>query len=210
MRNCLLALSVVLCAALVSGSANAISVDLTFSGVYVVLSGGGPQPFNYSMTYDTDLDTNTEFFASGSSVGGYIALNDFYGYSASGITSMPGGWATSEIVDRILSPPWAAPGGASAALWFDADIAVAAPTLMWMYLDDGPSNTELLELGGGYWWLPMIGQAEVELMPGAQFESGSALGYSESLTITSSVPEPTTALLLTLGLAGLGMRRRVH
>ena len=114
MRNCLLALSVVLCAALVSGSANAISVDLTFSGVFEVTElGSAPYdfPFSVSMTYDTDLDTNTEFFASGSSVGGYTALNDFYGYSASGITSASWGWTTSEILDRIPSSGSSASSG---------------------------------------------------------------------------------------------------
>ena len=32
----------------------------------------------------------------------------------------------------------------------------------------------------------------------------------DNLTISTPIPEPTTALLLTLGLAGLGMRRRVR
>jgi hypothetical protein len=200
MRNCLLALSVILCAALVSGSANAISVDLTFSGVYEVqVPGGGgfySQPFNYSMTYDTDLDTNTEFFASGSSVGGYTALTDFYGYSASGITSMSvGGWTTSEILDRNL------PSGSSAALWFDADIAVAAPTLMALRFVEQWVGFEML---GGAFSYP----SEIRLVSGASFEDPSGFGFTPSITVTSSVPEPTTALLLTLGLAGLGMRRR--
>ena len=41
--------------------------------------------------------------------------------------------------------------------------------------------------------------------------TASADGESyDNLSFESIIPEPTTALLLTLGLTGLGMRRRVH
>jgi hypothetical protein len=197
MRNRLLGLSVILCAALVSGSANAVLVDLTFSGIYDV-NETSDLPFSYSITYDTSLDTNTEFFASGSSVGGMTALNDFYGYSASGITSaLWGDWDPSEIVDRVL------PGGSSAALWFDADIAVAAPTLMWVFLDDGSGYSE--QLGG------LMGNASgIFLKSVASFDDIplSNYGWASSLTIASSVPEPGTGLLMALGLGFLGAYRR--
>jgi len=47
--------------------------------------------------------------------------------------------------------------------------------------------------------------------------NGSAVQIGRTLATATrrarkgiDIPEPTTALLLTLGLAGLGMRRRVH
>jgi hypothetical protein len=47
----------------------------------------------------------------------------------------------------------------------------------------------------------------IEVTPRGQ-DSGTM--FVDNIQVSSPVPEPTTALLLTLGLAGLGMRRRVH
>ena len=47
----------------------------------------------------------------------------------------------------------------------------------------------------------------IEVTPRGQ-DSGTM--FVDNIQVSSPVPEPTTALLLTLGLAGLGIRRRVH
>ena len=55
-----------------------------------------------------------------------------------------------------------------------------------------------------------ITSAHLPSIPFPLFSSFSSPGNYAYTLSTAPIPEPTTALLLTLGLAGLGMRRRVH
>src|SRR5437879_850260 len=76
---------------LVAGSAQAALVTLSFSGTYDTGGGtvfglsGAAVPYNFQITYDTTLNTNTFFFATGASLGGETTTHEWHGYSASGI-----------------------------------------------------------------------------------------------------------------------------
>ena len=76
---------VVLLIVSVANSVQASIVELTFSGTY---DGDISGPFSYSMTEDTSLDTNTEFFATGVNLGAYTTTHEWHRYSASGITDV--------------------------------------------------------------------------------------------------------------------------
>jgi hypothetical protein len=72
--------------------ARAAILTLEFTGTYdtgneTLFGLSGPAvPFAFSLTYDTSLDTNTVFCAAGTTTAhGNTLLEDFYGYSKSGI-----------------------------------------------------------------------------------------------------------------------------
>ncbi len=183
-------------------TSNAAIEELEFSGTYIepwnqVVQGN----FNYSLTYDTSLDTNTEFYAAGQTIGTRTTTHEWYGYSDSGVTDMDvtfdsRSWLASDFAGLYMS------NNATANLWFDTDIAVATPTRMWVALSN--TDTQLLELGGSSTngssvWLD-VGSSIEDLM-------GTYFVYTESLSISSQiVPEPTTLSLLAVG--GLALLRR--
>ena len=97
-------------------------VDLTFSGNY---EGAVSLPFSYSMTYDTSLDTNTEFFATGVNLGGETTTHEWHGYSASGITDVDFHLSELEWLLSDLDHDRTPAAGTTADLWFDVDLEFA-------------------------------------------------------------------------------------
>ena len=109
---------------LVAGSAQAAVVTLSFSGTYdtsgdtIFGLSGAAVPYNFRITYDTTLDTNTFFLATGATQGGLTTTHEWHGYSVSGITatSLTFGsqtWTAGDLVPRPLAI------GITANLWFD-------------------------------------------------------------------------------------------
>ncbi|MDP1587111.1 MAG: hypothetical protein Q8M07_05180, partial [Prosthecobacter sp.] len=138
MKYHLLNLAFFLCA----GYSNAAVVVLNFTGVYDTegntLFGetGNAVSFNYQITYDTSLNTNTDFVASGTPLGGGTTFHDWYAYSKSGITSASLTFGSQTWTANDLLPV-AIPNGFSADLWFDTDISLAAPTRALLEFDNG-------------------------------------------------------------------------
>lgn len=208
MRFCLLNLAFFLCASY----SNAAIVVLNFTGVYdtqgqtIFGLNGAAVPFNYQITYDTSLDTDTDFIASGSTVGGNLATHDWYAYSKSGITatSLTFGSQTWTTADDFL--PRVPTGSAfSADLWFDTDISLAAPTRAFMDLDTNNGSGNYLGFGE-----MTINGGEMYITPDSFVGDQTFEALSTSFSIQSSVPEPSRSVLLLLGLLMVqGRRKRV-
>jgi MYXO-CTERM domain-containing protein len=189
-------------------AAQAAPVTLTFSGTYDTFDttvfglSGHAVPFSYHITYDPALNTNSCVFHTGQTIDGSTALNDFYGYSASGITALDmtfgtKTWATIEMLPLNLGP------GITADMWFDTDISVSAPTRCDIYFADRPvSDLSLGYTGVGGGTIGMGNQSNIDDVP--PDEPGGYAGGT--VTITSTVPEP--AGLALLALAALPMRRQ--
>lgn len=204
MKYHLLNLAFFLCA----GYSNAAVVVLNFNGVYDTAGNtlfglsGAAVPFNYQITYDTSLDTDNDFIASGSTVGGNLTTHDWYAYSKSGITatSLTFGSQTWTTTDDFL--PRVPSGSAfSADLWFDTDISLAAPTKAVMDLDNGNGNY----LGFGEM---TINGGELYITPYSFVGNPIFEAQSTSFAIQSSVPEPSRSVLLLLGLLMVQSRRK--
>ena len=161
-------------------------VNLTFSGTYKIIdSDEEVGAFSYSMTYDTSLDTNTDFFPIGSDAYGYTATHELYAYSASGITDLDLQFDGLEWLLSDLEPV------DGAALWFDVDLATGAtPTRAFF---DFVSGDGLLYIGRG---------EPYDITPGAEIETANGFGSTNDLTITRSdpdpIPEPASVITWTL------------
>ena len=136
----LLAASLVLAIGLMAvGATQAEVVKLVFSGAYdtegdtVFGLSGSAVPYRYEITYDTSLDTNEFFFASGESVpvfviGNAIAAHAIHGYSESGILSSVLTFGTKTWTTENLPVTQISSNFAAAPLWFDTDISLASPS----------------------------------------------------------------------------------
>ncbi len=204
--------AVLLCAS--SAAHAAAPVTLTFSGMYdtqgTTVGGltGSAVPFSYQITYDPALDTNTWFFPAGSTLDGATALNDWYGYSASGITASNITFGTQTFTVADLEPR-VPQVGVEADLWFDTDISQVAPTRAYAFFFQFPSLSAL-ELGEGVVSGTETG-ASVEIVNQTRLVDGSA-GATDvaSFIITSTVPEPGATDLALVAAAGvLSSRRRL-
>jgi hypothetical protein len=187
------------------------------------LSTSTPSPYSYSITYDTSLDTNNQFVASGTNlnVNGFTktTTRDWYAYSKSGIiaTNLTVGSETWTVSNDFLTRNL---GGSNAAeLWFDTDISLFAPTRAWFDINKdingvGRSN------GDSYLVTGDIVVTGGETSHGGTFDilAVSSIGmYAEpndievaslSFNIASSVPEPSRAMFLLIGLISLKLRRK--
>lgn len=182
-------------AVLIVGMASSVQasiVDLTFSGTY---EGDADGPFSYSMTYDTTLDTNTEFFATGADLDGNTTIHEWHGYSASGITDLDFQFDEMEwlLGDHSGNVPAV---GVTAGLWFDVDLATGAtPTLAWFKFNNSSGD---LYFGG-----MASGGGNIGILTGSTIRLSSGLRMStNSLTITRSdpnpIPEPASVITWTL------------
>lgn len=183
-------------------------VVLNFTGTYdtqgATLFGltGSAVPFSYQITYDTSLDTDADFIAAGTNVGGNIATHDWHAYSKSGITSstLNFGNQTWTVSDDFL--PRIA-NGLSAEMWFDTDISLAAPTRVLMDIDTNGGNGNYL----GFGELAAAG-GNFSITPGSFVGDQSNEALSTSFSIQSNVPEPGKCLLLFVGVVTVAARRR--
>jgi hypothetical protein len=168
-------------------------VMLEISGTAVTSSGGvfdenGAVPFLFSLTYDTLLDTNTEFRASGAMLGSATTTHEWHGYSKDGLTatSLTFGtntWTASNISSRMPTL------GVSADLWFDTDIAVSVPTRMWMRFGNSAGS---LELGPS-----VTGSGTIELKSGVFIEDPNTFEFASTMSATiTAVPEARAWLML--------------
>ena len=157
-------------------------VDLTFSGNY---EGAVSGPFSYSMTYDTSLDTNTEFFAKYDDAIVDVANHDMHAYSASGITDLDLQFDGLEWLLSDLEPV------EGAAFWLDVDLATGATPARAFF--DFVSGDGLLYIGRGQ---------HFNITPGAEIETANGFGFTNDLTITRSdpdpIPEPASVITWTL------------
>lgn len=183
-----------------ASATQAVVVNINLSGTYdtngdsVFGLTGSAVPFSYDMVYDTDLDDNSFFFASGSNIGPFEAIHDWYGYSDSGIVSSNFTFGTHTFPMSAISPRTIT-SGVSAHFWTDADIATSTPNHFWMSIYDG--SDELVFDGAAadetYLWMYQ-GLSDI-----IDDDEGSD-GNSENMTITvTPVPEPTTLAVFGLG-----------
>lgn len=201
---------------LVAGSAQATLVNLSFSGTYdifipqgTVFGLSGPAvPYNFQITYDTTLDANTFFFATGASLGSETTTHEWHGYSASGIsdTSLTFGsqtWTVGDLGPFPLEPAI----GVTADLWFDTDINLSTPTRSWIGFSGGSPVPGILGLGGaiGDGVNIFFGQTSFVIEP-----RNLTFGLSSLMTIertVAAVPEPNTLALVGLGVLALTGRK---
>jgi hypothetical protein len=145
------ALHVTVLLLLACGSANSGIVILSFDGTYdtaessVFGQTGAAVPYSFQITYDTSLDTNTEFFGTGVPLGTDTTTHEWYGYSASGIiaTSLTFGtqtWSGGDLESRVPAD------GVEADFWLDTDLSSSTPSRAWLNFD---ATDGRLQLGGG-------------------------------------------------------------
>ena len=206
---------VVLLIVSVANSVQASIVELTFSGTYEGESdqfGEFTQSFSFSMTYDTSLDTNTHFFATGAALGGDTTTHEWHGYSASGITAVD-----FDFVIPVTFSPTDLDGnkmptaGVNADFWFDVDLATGVtPTLAWMSFEN--SEEVLLEIGSAMGSAGTISmqdgsyfEGEFEVSGEGSSDSDSVEASTDSVTITivgtadpDPIPEPASMITWTL------------
>src|SRR4029453_2330622 len=127
---------------LCASTAARAAVTLTFSGTCDTINNpfgvtGSAVPYSFQITYDPALDTNTVFAPAGSMVDGLTLLNDWYGYSASGITALNVTFGTKTWTLADLKTLSLDSGHTMEAdLFFNADISTSTPTRSDIYFAD--------------------------------------------------------------------------
>ena len=101
---------------IVSPAINSVQADvisLEFSGTYDTFGqtvfglSGSAVPFDYTMTYDTSLNTNSLIIPAGAIIDGITFGDSFYGYSLSGITALNLTFGSQGLTFRFPNNPGA-------------------------------------------------------------------------------------------------------
>lgn len=177
--------------------AAAAIVTLEFAGTYDLPRGTVFGPYTYSITYDTALDTDTQFYPAGTPIGIETAGHSLYAYSASGIlgTSLTFGtntWTAADLVPELIGL------GTSADFWLDSDLSVGPPTRAALSFVNGHGS---LGLGG------RVAAGQIYLVWGSVIANEiGGRGSSDTFTIKYTaapdpVPEPPTTILLGIAVA---------
>jgi hypothetical protein len=168
----------------------------------VVFGETGPAvPFDFSLTYDTSLGSQTGFVAAGTPIGRSTFASDLYGYSRSGITSSrltfgTHTWSHDNIVAQSVVTE-------TADLWVDVDLTVGMPTRMMTVVEDAEG------------WL-RFGAVQSNFVPSISNEVIIGIlnvGHVSSYDVTASatttpVPEPASLMFIGSGLLALAASRR--
>lgn len=187
--------------------ADAAVITMNFTGTVDIPGGavvlgqtGSDIPFNYSITYDTSLGSQTAFSAAGTST-----VHDFYGYSRAGIvaSNVTFGnmtWTANDL--RTLGPV----GGQFADFFVDTDLTVAAPTMIWSAFRNSQSGLILGLAGNSDSNLLFMTTRVVVNDVSSNRPAGGNYSLTSSMT---PVPEPASLLFVGSGLLGLVARRRL-
>lgn len=189
-----------------AGSADASIITMQFTGTVgqidsgpVFGQAGSSIPFAFSLTYDTSKGSQMAFVDTDS--GG----EDFYGYSAAGITAYSLTFGTKTWTLDNLQPRSVL--GNQADFWTNTDLMLGAPTRVAAFFGDADGDLDLgrLYIKTGQ---ALFNTAEViENLPDTYNVVAGNYTLSTSIAPTA-VPEPASLLFVGTGLVALAMRRR--